>query len=134
MTRARRDLIAIATIAVIVAALLIALNGAERLEGWINDNERWQLDEILITLTVVGVAFAAFAIRRWRELAEEQKTTRVLRGILPICASCKRMRDEAGDWRQFEEVIRDKSEAEFSHGLCPACAARYEALIPKVPV
>jgi hypothetical protein len=44
-----------------------------------------------------------------------------LEGILPICASCKKIRDEEGEWRQVELYIRARSEADFSHGLCPNC-------------
>jgi len=46
---------------------------------------------------------------------------RTLRGLLPICASCKKIRDDRGYWRQIEEYIRDHSDAEFSHGICPEC-------------
>ncbi len=45
-----------------------------------------------------------------------------LSGIIPICASCKKVRDDKGYWNQVEEYIRDHSEAEFSHSICPACA------------
>jgi hypothetical protein len=130
MTRIRRDVIVIAVLATVVAALMIVLDGAERLTAWASRHEHRQFDEIIATLSILGIAFAVFAVRRWRELVAEQRTIRVLRGILPICASCKRMRDEAGNWRQFEQVIREKSEAEFSHGLCPQCVDRYEAMIP----
>jgi hypothetical protein len=46
---------------------------------------------------------------------------RVLSGILSICASCKKIRDRAGKWWPLEVYIRDHSQAEFSHGLCPEC-------------
>lgn len=46
---------------------------------------------------------------------------RVLRGMLPICASCKNIRDDKGYWNQIEMYIREHSEAEFSHGICPDC-------------
>ncbi|HOX42474.1 MAG TPA: PAS domain-containing protein [Myxococcota bacterium] len=51
-----------------------------------------------------------------------------LSGLLPICAACKKIRDPEGGWRQLEAYIRDHSEADFSHTLCPACADR---LYPK---
>jgi hypothetical protein len=57
-----------------------------------------------------------------REKALEE--TRVLRGFLPICASCKKIRDVDGYWTQMEEYIRDHSEADFSHGICPECAKK----------
>jgi two-component system CheB/CheR fusion protein len=47
---------------------------------------------------------------------------RTLRGIIPICAKCKQIRDDQGFWSQVEVYIRDHTEAEFSHGICPECA------------
>ncbi|PKN62075.1 MAG: hypothetical protein CVU57_26245 [Deltaproteobacteria bacterium HGW-Deltaproteobacteria-15] len=52
------------------------------------------------------------------QMAEMNK----LRGLLPICASCKRVRDDKGYWSMIEVYIREHSEAEFSHGICPTCA------------
>ena len=42
-------------------------------------------------------------------------------GILPICASCKKIRDDEGYWKEVETYISDHSEAQFSHGICPDC-------------
>ena len=49
---------------------------------------------------------------------------RQLSGLLPICASCKKIRDDQGYWNQIEEYIRHRSEAEFSHGICPDCSRK----------
>ena len=49
---------------------------------------------------------------------------RTLRGLLPICASCKKIRDDKGYWNQIESYIKEHSLAEFSHGICPECAKR----------
>jgi PleD family two-component response regulator len=46
---------------------------------------------------------------------------KTLSGLLPICANCKQIRDDQGYWHQVEVYIRNHSEAEFSHGLCPEC-------------
>jgi hypothetical protein len=48
-----------------------------------------------------------------------------LKGILPICAHCKKIRDDAGYWHPVEEYIRGHSEAQFSHGICPNCAREF---------
>jgi YesN/AraC family two-component response regulator len=56
-----------------------------------------------------------------RRVLAEIKT---LRGIVPICAGCKKIRDDNGFWQQVEVYVRDHSEAEFSHGLCPDCIKR----------
>jgi len=47
-----------------------------------------------------------------------------LSGLLPICASCKKIRNDEGYWEQLEEYIRDRSEAEFSHSICPDCVKK----------
>lgn len=46
---------------------------------------------------------------------------KTLRGILPICATCKKVRDDKGYWSQIETYIRTHSEVEFTHGICPEC-------------
>lgn len=58
------------------------------------------------------------------ELQEALAKVKTLSGFLPICASCKKIRDDEGYWHQIESYIRDHSEAEFSHSICPACAKK----------
>lgn len=55
------------------------------------------------------------------ELQAALASIKTLRGLIPICASCKKIRDDHGYWTQVEVYIRDHSEAEFSHGICPGC-------------
>lgn len=56
---------------------------------------------------------------------------RMLSGLLPICASCKKIRDDQGYWKQIENFISEHSEAEFSHSICPDCVRRlYPDLLP----
>lgn len=62
---------------------------------------------------------------RERLIEELRKTlgeVKTLRGFLPICSSCKKIRSDQGSWQQLEIYIRNHSEAEFSHGICPECA------------
>ncbi|MBW1741731.1 MAG: PAS domain-containing protein [Deltaproteobacteria bacterium] len=63
------------------------------------------------------------------ELQEALAKVKTLSGLLPICASCKRIRDDQGYWQQIEAYIGDHSEAQFSHGVCPECAKK---LYPEV--
>ena len=58
------------------------------------------------------------------ELQEALAKVKTLKGLLPICAWCKKIRDDSGYWQQIEAYIRDRSEADFSHGICPACAQK----------
>ena len=50
---------------------------------------------------------------------------RTLRGLVPMCAACKRIRDTSDHWHQLEVYLRDHSHAEFTHGLCPTCTETY---------
>lgn len=72
--------------------------------------------------------------RLYRELLEVQGKLKVLRGLLPICASCKKIRNDQGLWDSIEKYVSEHSEAEFTHSLCMDCAKRlypeyYEELI-----
>jgi PAS domain S-box-containing protein len=58
------------------------------------------------------------------ELQQALAEVKKLSGFLPICASCKKIRDDQGYWQQIEAYIRDHSEAQFSHGICPECAEK----------
>ncbi|MGB8932672.1 MAG: cache domain-containing protein [Anaeromyxobacteraceae bacterium] len=50
---------------------------------------------------------------------------KTLRGLLPICAHCKKIRDDRGYWNRIETFIRERSDAEFTHGICPDCARKF---------
>ena len=54
-----------------------------------------------------------------------QRRVKVLEGLLPICSFCKKIRNEAGEWERLEGYISRRSEAEFSHGVCPSCTAAH---------
>ena len=63
---------------------------------------------------------------RINELEAALKQVKQLRGLLPICMYCKKIRNDGDYWQQVETYISDHTEAEFSHGICPEC---YEKLI-----
>lgn len=75
-----------------------------------------------------------YAIERKRIMNEKQQViaelqaalakVKVLSGFLPICCSCKKIRDDKGYWQQIESYIKSHSEAEFSHGICPECSMK----------
>jgi streptogramin lyase len=82
----------------------------------------------------LALAGAGLGFHRWRLLSLRRNEQRlqvriqhavarikVLSGLLPICAGCKKIRDDRGYWEQIEVYIREHSEAQFSHGLCPTC-------------
>ena len=56
-----------------------------------------------------------------KELENALAEIKTLRGFIPICSNCKKIRDDEGYWQQIEKYIQDRSDAEFSHGICPDC-------------
>ena len=88
-------------------------------------------------LAVVGAVLLGVGAHRWRVRALERRERalarrveetvsqlKLLRGLLPICASCKKIRDDKGYWNQIESYIHEHSQAEFSHSICPDCLTR----------
>ena len=66
------------------------------------------------------------------ELQDAVRKIKTLSGLLPICSNCKKIRDDKGYWKQIESYIRDHSEAEFTHSMCPICAKKlYPELFQK---
>lgn len=61
------------------------------------------------------------------ELQTSLTKVKLLRGALPICSYCKKIRDDKGYWNQIESYIRDHSEAQFSHGMCPDCLKEHHS-------
>ncbi|MBN1382802.1 MAG: hypothetical protein JXA41_14110 [Deltaproteobacteria bacterium] len=80
----------------------------------------WSLKDMMVN--VFGVASFAFigAIVHYF-IHNAVKEIRTLRGIIPICANCKKIRDDAGYWHQVESYVAARSDAKFSHGICPDC-------------
>jgi len=58
------------------------------------------------------------------DLQQALSEIKVLRGIIPICSSCKKIRDDKGLWNQVEKYLKEHTDSEFSHSICPECAAR----------
>ncbi len=63
--------------------------------------------------------------RLFGELQEALGQVKRLSGLLPICATCKKILDDKGYWNEIEPYICEHSEADFSHGICPECAEKY---------
>ncbi len=58
------------------------------------------------------------------DLKDALANVKTLKGLLPMCASCQKIRDDRGYWQRVEEYIRGHSDADFTHGICPDCARR----------
>jgi DNA-binding response OmpR family regulator len=61
-------------------------------------------------------------VRTHLELQHAREKIQTLQGLLPICASCKKIRDKTGTWQRLESYVSEHSKAKFTHGLCPDCA------------
>ena len=61
-----------------------------------------------------------------QELQETLKEVRTLSGLLPICAWCKKLRDDEGYWKSVEQYIGERTKAEFTHGMCPECYDKFQ--------
>jgi hypothetical protein len=75
-----------------------------------------------------GVIVAWERDRTSRSRFRAVREIRTLRGIVPICAACKQIRDDDGYWHRVEEYVRMNTEAEFTHGMCPGCVQEYYGL------
>ncbi len=84
-------------------------------------------------MTFAGFALCVLNFQRVEhDLLKARKDVKALEGILPICASCKKIRDDKGYWNQVESYIRARSEATFSHSICPECMKKvYPGYEPK---
>ncbi|MCB2226286.1 MAG: DUF3365 domain-containing protein [Desulfarculaceae bacterium] len=81
---------------------------------------------ILWMLAMVSLFWGARRLgRRIAERDQARREARVLSGLLPICSHCKKIRAKDGRWEHMETYITRNSEADFSHGLCPECLAKY---------
>jgi len=129
--RARLDLVALLLVGVLLFVVLVRNEAFENFAAWSRAHEAWQLDEVLVAMALLAVAFGIYALRRWRDLDREvtrresaERATERLEGLLPICAGCKRIRDAVGGWVAVEEYVSARTEAAFTHGICPDCRRR----------
>ena len=68
---------------------------------------------------------AAELLQHQRQLEAALANVKTLRGLVPICAACKKIRDDKGFWQQLESYVQSHSEAHFSHGMCPECIKKW---------
>lgn len=91
---------------------------------------------VYIVLSALSASLEYFRHRYLQQLIEEKKILqqvldeiRMLKGMVPICSSCKKIRDDKGFWTQIESFMKAHGDVEFSHGICPDCAGK---LFPSV--
>ncbi len=97
------------------------------------------LSVMAFTVGTIGIYVGLITINAQRveeDLLSAQKDIKTLKGFIPICASCKKVRDDEGFWNQIESYISQRSDAKFSHGICPDCAKKlypdlWEEMFPR---
>ena len=133
--RAWRDRIALAALAAAAFAVSGIVNLHERLHHWADEHERWnpyQLMPVAAGAAVVTLAYLIvtrrrlrreIAIRQEREdaLTQARHKIKVLAGLLAMCASCKRIRDDDHQWEPVEMYLKRHGQVSVSHGICPHC-------------
>ena len=82
---------------------------------------RAELEKAIAELKATQHGLEERVADRTRELQETVEKMDVLRGLLPICCSCKKIRDDQGYWRQVEQFVSQHTGARFTHGICPEC-------------
>ena len=132
------DFIIIIILTIILYFLSRKYDLLEQFVQFTNRHEDLELDELLIILVYWGICVTFFAIRRLlelykirrvltkanRDLTQAYTEIHRLKGIIPICASCKKVRDDQGYWHQVENYIKRYATVDFSHGICPECARK----------
>jgi DNA-binding LacI/PurR family transcriptional regulator len=88
------------------------------------DSELLWLQAALLAATLKRDAVEIEREQLIGQLQEALASIKTLRGLVPICAACKKIRDDSGYWNQLESFLHSHTEAEFSHGICPECARR----------
>ncbi|MDQ6998666.1 MAG: hypothetical protein Q9M17_08125 [Mariprofundus sp.] len=132
----KKYLIIVLALATLVSFIIFSqLDPLEMIMQISSNQERYEINGLISSFIVFSICTVLFSIRRLQEerklnllliaknneLQKAFKKIKVLEGVLPICSYCKNIKDEQGDWSQIEQYIDHHSEAEFSHGICPAC-------------
>jgi hypothetical protein len=138
-----KDLIVLVAGALLVLVVSIRFDVFNRIIGWVYRHDTLQLDELFTVAVYLVVAVSIYAWRRHTEAlrnvalrrqAEEEKAVLLpeleralsdvsaLRMLLPMCSSCKRIRDSHGHWYYVEVYIESHLPAKIDGGLCPDCA------------
>lgn len=132
------ELIIITILSLFVYILSVRYDLLEKVVLFSRKHEELEIDEFIIVSLFLVLCLLVFITRRRidyrktesvlleknRKLEEALSEIKQLKGIIPICASCKKIRDDDGFWHQVEVYVKMHSDADFSHGLCPDCAEK----------
>jgi len=118
-SHATEDALLLAVVGMLLFFVMTSLEVFGHLAAWLHGQEL--IDDLVSFALVVVAGFAIFSWRRWRELRAAQRELRILSGVIPICAWCHKIRDDAGFWHQLEMYLDTRTDATFSHSICDFC-------------
>ncbi|MEO8167346.1 MAG: hypothetical protein ABI623_03805 [bacterium] len=137
------DLLIILVSAAAVFVLAARFDVFKKILDWMYSHDTWKLDELFTVTIYLVIATAVYAWRRHRELVKETQhrlkaetekaqlaprlesalaDVSILKALLPMCTSCKRVRDDQGYWDEVESYIENHFSTRMDAGLCPDCA------------
>jgi uncharacterized membrane protein SirB2 len=138
-----RDFIIITSVSIVVFTISATFDIFNSIISWIYRHDTWQLDELFTVAVYLVFAITIYARRRHRELVVQMQLRKqveaekaqiipeleraradvsVLKRLLPICSSCKRVRDDKGYWNRVEVYIETHFFTKLDDGTCPDCA------------
>jgi hypothetical protein len=106
-----------------LACLLPAADGWFSVTLNVPSNAAGVLANAGVRIVVLGTF--SFLVDRAAEREVLLREVKILRGLLPICSFCKKIRTESGEWERIEGYIAQRSEADFTHGVCPECGEEH---------
>jgi hypothetical protein len=133
------DIAIIAVISLFSFYLFGRFDVLEKIVEFSSEYERFEIDEMVSTFIVLVFCLVWFSIRRWhekikindiisqrnKELQHAYDEIKQLKGILPLCSFCKKIRDESGYWEQVDVYLQKHSEADISHSICDKCMKKH---------
>jgi hypothetical protein len=152
-TRAIRDGIVIVLVGLVLYVISLKYDIVDHLMRFVREHETWQLDEIIVVVVYLVLAGGLFVWRRRDELLEQVrareeaetekarllpkletalKEVNELTGLLPVCAWCKRIRDDQGYWSQVDAYLAQHTGIGITHGICPDCAKGFDSRTRKL--
>lgn len=143
--------------AMVEGAVVLVLGGVFYVFSWHHDfleemytfsrnHEGQQIDELFATGVFLSLLLLVYSVRRVIDLYHHAQTlerkndelsralaeVHRLRGLLPICAGCKKVRDDQGYWQEVDQYLAKQHDVRVTHGLCPDCLEKYyPGLLPK---